>query len=264
MSHPNIEKLRAALDAAGADADARAALDALEADLAAATDEKAKFVSVIAHELRLPMTSIQGYTDLLRQGAMGEINENQRNFLNVIRANVHRMNSLVTSLSDMTKAEVGRLKVEAEAVALRPLVDKAGDTKKEVLAEFEQTLDNQIPEGLPNVLADPARVQQVLEHLIDNAARYADPGGMITVSADEMNGGIRLTVHDKGYGISEEDQPKLFEPFFRSDDQRVRDKHGWGLGLSVCRQLLALMSGDVGLESRPGEGTTVWVDLPKA
>ncbi|TAK12283.1 MAG: HAMP domain-containing histidine kinase [Anaerolineae bacterium] len=264
MSHPNIDKLRSALDALGADAETRAALDALEAELANATDEKAKFVSVITHELRLPMTSIQGYTDLLRQGAMGEINDNQRNFLNVIRANVHRMNALVTSLSDMTKAEVGRLKLDPATVALRPLVDKAAGAKKEALAEFEQTVDNQVAEGLPNVLADPQRVQQVLEHLIDNAARYADPGGTITVGAEDKNGSIRITVHDNGYGIPEEDLPKVFEPFYRSDDQRVRDKHGWGLGLSVCRQLVALMSGNVGLESRPGEGTTVWVELPKA
>lgn len=263
-THPKIEHLRQALEAAGVDGEARTALDALENELAAAADEKAKFVSVITHELRLPMTSIQGYTDLLRGGAMGEVNENQLNFLNVIRANVHRMNALVTSLSDLTKAEAGRLTLETSPQALAALVDKAAEARKETFAEFEQTVANEVPAALPAVQVDPHRIQQVLEHLLDNAAKYSDPGGTITVTAEEKGGKIRLTVEDHGYGILPEDQPRLFEPFFRSDDQRVRDRHGWGLGLSVCRSLIALMQGEVGLESRPGEGTRVWLDLPKA
>lgn len=263
-NHPQIALLRQRLEALGADEETRAALAALETEIESAIDEKAKFVSVITHELRLPMTSIQGYTDLLRGGAMGEINENQLNFLNVIRANVHRMNALVTSLSDMTKAEAGRLALEASPQALRPLIDKAAEAKKEVLTEFQQTLDNQVSADLPPVQADPQRVQQILEHLLDNAAKYSDPGSTVTITAEESGANIRLKVHDTGYGIPPEDLPRVAEPFFRSDDQRVRDRYGWGLGLSVVRSLLALMHGDLGLESRPGEGTTAWVDLPKA
>ncbi|MBI3159552.1 MAG: HAMP domain-containing histidine kinase [Chloroflexi bacterium] len=270
-SHPLVQTLRrilATLQDSGAAleaiAEAEAALTELERELAAAQEEKAKFVSVVTHELRLPMTSIQGYTDLLRQGAMGAVNENQLNFLNVIRSNVHRMNALITSLSDMTKAEAGRLAVETSPQALSPLAAKAIEAKKEVLAEFQQTVEDQIPGDLPPVQADPARVQQVIEHLLDNAAKYADPGGTITVGAEDKGERVRLTVHDRGYGIPPEEQDKVFEPFYRSDDQRVRDRHGWGLGLPLCRRLLALMSGSVGLESRPGEGTTVWLDLPKA
>jgi signal transduction histidine kinase len=270
-AHPLIQTVRRVLEnlrnsgaAQEAIAEAEAALAELERELAAAQEERAKFVSVVTHELRLPMTSIQGYTDLLRQGAMGAVNENQLNFLNVIRSNVLRMNSLITSLSDMTKAEAGRLAVETGPQALRPLVEKAVEAKKEVLAEFQQTVDLQIPANLPQVQADPARLQQVIEHLVDNAAKYADPGGSVAVNAEDRGERVRLTVHDRGYGILPEEQEKIFEPFYRSDDQRVRDRHGWGLGLPLCRRLLALMSGEVGLESRPGEGTTVWLDLPKA
>lgn len=227
-------------------------------------EEQAEFISVVAHELRLPMTSIRGYTDLLRQGAMGEINEQQQQFLDVIRKNVIRMNALVTGISDVSKIESGRIVLALDKLPLLSLVEEAVDDQKEILAEFEQTVDVQVAGDLPLAQLDASRFKQVLGYMIDNAAKYAPEGQVVTVSAEAQDGVIKIIIADQGYGITSDDQPHIFEQFFRSEDQRIRDRHGWGVGLTVCNGLIELMGGKIGFQSQPDKGTTFWITVPIA
>jgi K+-sensing histidine kinase KdpD len=224
--------------------------------------EKAKFVSIVSHELRTPMTSIMGYTDLLKQGGLGEVNEKQMDFLSVIRKNVGRMSTLISDLSDIYKVESGRLHLEPIALPMRAMVERTLESLPEELASKNHNITIRIPEDLPKVYADPSRVEQILKYLIDNAIRYSPENSQIEISGKIDGESVHVAVKDQGLGISEADQSQLFTQFFRSERNEVREEQGWGLGLSVVKNLVELMGGEVGFESRLDRGSTFWFTLP--
>jgi signal transduction histidine kinase len=223
---------------------------------------KSKFVSVVTHELRLPMTSIKGYADLLRQGAVGPVNEMQLNFVDVIRNNVERMSTLVSDLSDVSRIETGRLKLGMALISLQDYITEAVNSLKPKIDEKGQMLTLDIPADLPQVHADPNRVVQVMNNLLSNAHKYTHTGGKITVRAFVDQDRVRVEVRDTGIGISAEDQIQLFTQFFRSEDPEVREQQGWGLGLNVAKKLVELMEGEIGMQSVFREGSTFWFTLP--
>jgi len=143
----------------------------LRRDMLEVEESKAKFISVVTHELRIPLTSIKGYTDLMRQAAVGPINEMQANFLNVIRNNVERMSALLSNLSDLSKLEVGRLLTKCSFISLRHHVGQAGEVLRPGIEEKEQTLTVEIPPDLKQIYADPAQVEQVVTSLLGNASK---------------------------------------------------------------------------------------------
>ena len=226
--------------------------------------DKAKFVSNVTHELRIPMTSIMGYTDLLRKGMMGEINENQRNFLNIIRENVTSMSKLVSDLSDIYKATSGRLHLQLQPVSAASLLDKAREEVDSFLALHSQTLEVQIGADLPLIQADPERAAQMARYLIENASMYSKDGSTIRIQTEQQAGMVRFLVVDEGIGVAPDDQPLIFDQFYRSEAEEVRARKGWGLGLSVVKTLATLMGGQAGFETEPGAGSTFWFTLPAA
>lgn len=227
-----------------------------------ADESKSQFISIVSHELKIPMTSIRGYADLIRQGAAGEINEQQSKFLNTIITNVDRMADLVSDLSDISRIDTGRLRITLEPL---PLADLVRNTTAALRPQFEakrQHLRFELGEGLPMVLADHNRLIQVLTNIMSNANKYTPDGGEITIRAAKKDGQIRLSIQDSGIGLSVEDQARLFSQFFRSEEPEVREQAGWGLGLYVTRRLLDLMGGSIGMRSELGVGSTFWITLP--
>ena len=237
-------------------------LDELSLDLEQERDERRQFVSHVSHELRVPMTSILGYTDLLRKGIFGPVNEQQLNFLNIIRSNVERMAALVADLSDLSKLNTGSLPLELESFHLMDVVDRVVRNLQPAFSDKSQNLEIAWIADSPQVYADPRRLVQVLTNLLNNANRYTAVGGSISVNIVYDEEMIRLEVRDSGIGISPEDQLRLFEPFFRSEHPYVREGPGWGLGLSVSKGLVEQMGGAIGAASKPGEGSTFWFTIP--
>ena len=227
-----------------------------------ANSAKTKFVSVVTHELRIPMTSIKGYTDLMRQGAVGPINEMQTNFLNVIRNNVERMSALVSDLSDISHIETGRIKLSSSLVSAAEMVQETVNNLGPRIKEKDQELTIEVGSDVPQVYADPNRLVQVLTNLLNNAHKYTPEKGKLGLRASQVGEYVRFEVKDNGIGISDEDQKSLFSQFFRSESQEVREQQGWGLGLNLANRLVYLMGGEMGVQSTLGEGSTFWFKIP--
>ncbi len=245
----------------------------LYADLQAANSAKTEFVSLVSHELKTPMTAIRGYTDLLAQGAVGAVNEVQANFLGTIRSNVNRMATLVTDLADVSRIESNRLRLEYSAISLAEAAQETTRTAQAQIDAKSQVLKLDLPADLPAVWADLNRTIQVLNNLVSNANKYSPSGAQITVTArrernrwDEKGAPqvVHIAVADTGYGISEEDQKKIFQKFFRAEDQNIRESPGTGLGLNITRHLVEMQGGKIWFESELGKGTTFHFTIPVA
>ncbi len=220
------------------------------------------YLSFIAHELRIPMTAIMGYTDLLRQGTVGLVNQQQREFLSIIRANVERMAALVSYLSDLSRLTMGQLKLNPGVIAIGEALETALQNLKGQFQAKKQAVHVHTILNTPRLYADPQRVVQVLMILLSNANKYTPAGGEIHLRVRPHGKSMRLLVSDNGCGIRPEDQPHIFEPFYRSEEPAVREQSGWGLGLSLAKGLVESMGGEIGVESQLGQGSTFWFTLP--
>ena len=234
---------------------------------------KSDFVSFVAHELKNPMTSIKGYTELLAGGAVGQINEMQTNFLQTIKSNVERMSILVSDLNDNSKIEAGRLLLEYKATQAADMVEEVVRTIKRQIEDKKQTLEIVTPPNLPRMWADRIRVGQVLTNLLSNAHKYTSEGGILQVGVEETANQwdaegaprvIHLWVKDNGIGLKMEDQQKMFQKFFRSDDPKAREVPGTGLGLNITKSLVEMQGGRIWFESEYRIGTTFHFTIPVA
>ncbi|MFO7681366.1 MAG: GAF domain-containing protein [Chloroflexota bacterium] len=232
--------------------------------IAAANQSKSEFISIVTHELRLPMTSIKGYTDLILSGMTGALNEQQKQFMEVIKRNLGRMSVLVSDLSDINRIESGRMKFEFAAFELRDVVEDVTDSLREQITGREQSLTVHVAPEVTAVYADPRRINQILTNLLSNAHKYTPAGGKLHIEITQENGRAQVAVIDAGIGISEENQAKLFTQFFRAEDEAVREQAGWGLGLSIVKKMVEAQSGEIWFESALGKGSTFTFTIPSA
>lgn len=244
----------------------------LYAEVQAANQAKTDFISLVSHELKTPMTSIKGFTDLLAAQVVGPVNENQANFLATIRSNVDRMATLVSDLADVSRIEAGRLRLEPTAVPVKEIVEEVVRSARAQIEEKRQTLIINVPDDLPPMWGDRTRLIQILTNLVSNAYKYTPNEGTLTINAectenmwDESSPlVIHISVKDSGYGISPENQKKIFQKFFRSDDEKIREAPGTGLGLNITKQLVELHGGHIWFESVYRVGTTFHFTIPIA
>ena len=271
---PRLESTRDARSNPVSESAAAAPMNAPPEDaLQRAILAKSEFVAFVSHELKNPMTSIKGYSELLASGALGELNEMQLNFLSTIRSNVERMSALVSDLNDSAKIEANRLRLHYKPVPVPDILDEVVGAAKRLVESKGQTLELHLPAQLPLAWADAYRLAQILTSLVSNAHKYTPEGGVILVGAElttnewDPQGApqvIHFWVQDNGIGISPEDQARIFQKHFRSDDSRVREVAGSGLGLHLARSLTEMMGGRIWFESEFQKGTTFHVTVPVA
>jgi signal transduction histidine kinase len=199
------------------------------------------------------------------------VTDAQSNFLSTIRSNVNRMATLVSDLADISRIEAGRLRLEFSSVAITEVVEEVVRSTQGQIEEKEQGLVVDVPEDLPPVWGDRTRLIQVLTNLVSNAHKYTPDGGEIQIRAEagpnawDPEGApevVHLAVMDNGIGISPEDQRKIFQKFFRSEDEKAREAPGTGLGLNITKNLVEMQGGRIWFESVFREGTTFHFTVP--
>ncbi|MGD2048684.1 MAG: ATP-binding protein [Chloroflexota bacterium] len=225
---------------------------------------KNEYISLVTHQLRVPLTSISGYSDMILNGMVGPLTERQEGFLETIKRNVDRMSELVGGLSDINRLETGRMKMEVIDFDIAILLDEVIAQLQEKIDARHQDLRVTVAPELPPVHADRNLIGRVFNNLISNSSNFSLEGGSINISVQLDDSQALAKVSDDGIGISEEDQRQLFTPFFRSEDEVVRQVTGWGLGLAVAQKIVEAQGGELSFQSQLGHGSTFFFTLPLA
>lgn len=233
-------------------------LEALNDELKELDRLKSDFVSMVSHELRAPLTNINGSIELmLSDGDMDP--ESQRAMLSIIGEQSARLTRLVQGILNVNRIEARKLEIHPEAVDIKPLMEKAVEnlTRRDAIHHFR------LPKGqIPLVWADRDRLEEILANLIDNAVKYSPEGGKIELSTRESNGRLIVSVSDSGVGIPARELDKIFEKFHRVDRGDARTTYGHGLGLYISKRLIEAHGGDIWVESHIGKGSTFKFTLP--
>lgn len=223
---------------------------------------KSEFASTVSHELRTPLTAIHGNVALLLSERPGALTDNQREFLQLTQTSVQRLTGLITEILDLSRLESSGLQMERKPLACGELARLAVRTMEEQARAKGIELTLHLPESLPEVLGDSARVSQVLMNLISNALKYTHSGGKVIVRLSANEAQLTVRVSDTGIGIAPEDRGRLFGKFFRADNSTTRSVGGTGLGLAISKAIVEGLGGTIWVESTPGIGSTFSFTLP--
>ena len=218
-----------------------------------------EFLSNVSHELRTPLTAILAFVETLETGTLEE-NDNNRRFLAIIRKNAARMHTLIDDILELSAIEAGNVKVEPSDIELYPLVNDVVTSLAAKASAEEIVINNQVDPAAV-IYADPSRLEQMLINLLENAIKFNRKQGEVIIRSE--SGSVnRIMVHDTGEGIPAQHLERLFERFYRVDRARSRELGGTGLGLAIVKHLARAHGGEVRVESKLGEGSTFWIDLP--
>ena len=243
-------------------------LQRLYADLAVVHQEllsldeaKTNFLANVSHELRTPLTSIRAFAEILQSYPDDE--ETQQEFLQIITSESERLTRLVNDVLDVTKIESGQMDFRAELIDVAGLLDQCGRTFAPVVAHTGLCFRQDFPRDLPRVRGDHDRLQQVVQNLLNNAMKFTVEG-TITLRASVRGDELRIMVSDTGIGIAAADQERVFDKFQQVGDTLTGKPKGSGLGLTICRDIIAHHGGLLTLESQVGRGSTFTISLPVA
>jgi two-component system phosphate regulon sensor histidine kinase PhoR len=220
-----------------------------------------EFFSNISHELRTPLTSILAFVETLEDGAIDD-KQNSLRFLGVVRRNAERMHDLIADILELSTIESGRISFQPRTVDLARLVGDVLLNLSNKAAAFGVKLVNDVEES-STVRADPARLEQMLTNLIDNAIKFNFENGSVRVALERAPNADLITVADSGEGISSEHMQRIFERFYRTDRARSREIGGTGLGLAIVKHLALLHGGEISVASTLGKGSVFTIELPR-
>lgn len=247
---------------------------------------KSDFMAIMSHELRTPLFAVIGYSEILLDRILGDLSGEQKKSVVEILRNAKNLLELINNVLDLSKLESGKMDLNYESFDLKQMTEDVFKTLKPLLEKKSQRFQIQMAEALPQTIADPVKVRQVLINLIGNANKFTDQEGVIEVGlayhkrASEIDEPVILghpdfakiqtrevfvvSVLDNGVGISEKDQKMIFETFQQADNSFTRAHEGTGLGLALTKQLVLLHSGIITVKSALGEGSQFFVVIPQA
>jgi two-component system, OmpR family, phosphate regulon sensor histidine kinase PhoR len=230
------------------------------ADMETYMEEEAHFVGHAVHELNTPLTSIRGYSDML--GSMGELNDMQKQFLDVVKNNSRWMQNLLSDFRYLNKIRKGTLKPQPKMDMYKNLAMKLEKEMGKEAEELERSIEFDIPSGLPLLNVDSEMLSIALTKLVENAIHYSLKGeGMIKISGAGEDGYLVISIEDNGIGMSEEELGKLGEVYFRGERDEVREFKGSGLGIPIAYGMIDLIDGEITVKSKLDEGTKFTVRI---
>jgi len=225
---------------------------------------KDQFISHVSHELRSPLTVVYSFVEILLDGLAGEINEQQREFLQIAQRNATQLRQMIEDLLEVTRAQTGKLVVNPCRMAVGQEIEATLEGLRPQASAKRVSLAADLPEHLPAVLADPSRVRQILVNLIDNAVKFTPEDGSIQVTACLAGAeeALLISVQDTGPGIPETERDDIFRQLYQLDCAAPVTRKGLGLGLFICRELVTRLGGRIWVDSTPGQGSRFSFTLP--
>ena len=224
---------------------------------------KSRFVAVVSHELRTPLNAILGYAEMFKESVYGPMNEKQLNMSDRIMKNTQRLLGLINDLLDQAQMEAGKLTIQMGPLRPAELLENMHSVMDQIVQEKGLKLTSEIDDNLPEVLkGDPARLQQILVNLVNNAIKFTDYGSVHVRLFCPSGFRWGIEVSDTGQGIPESEIAYIFDPFRQVDGAATRVHRGFGLGLSIVKQLVHLMNGDINVISKVDVGSTFTIVLP--
>ena len=224
---------------------------------------KDEFVLTASHELRSPLTSVQGFAELLMLDR-DSLTPRQAETVEIILDNCRHLVRLLNDLLDLARSDVGRLQIRPQPTEVAPLVEDVVRTMRAQTEAGNQSLTERVQPGLPQINVEPDRIRQILVNLITNAHEYSPEGASIQVAAQAVGAEVEISVTDNGPGIPQEQLDRIFERFTRGDAGLTQRVGGTGLGLAISKSLVELHGGSIAAESTVGQGSTFRVRLPIA
>ena len=232
-------------------------------ELERANQLKSQFLANMSHELRTPLNAIIGFSEVLKDGMLGTLEEQQQDYVGEIYTSGKHLLSLINDILDLSKIEAGKMELELEPLELEPLLDNALSIIKERAAKEGVNLVKALAPELGQLVADGRKLRQVIYNFLSNAVKFTPTGGSIRLEALLIGESVEIAVQDTGIGIAASDICRLFRPFEQLEGDVDRRYEGTGLGLAMCKSLIELQGGSVGVESEPGKGSRFWLRLPR-
>jgi signal transduction histidine kinase len=221
---------------------------------------KSDFVATVSHDLRSPLTLMRGYATMLEM--VGELNEQQSTYVRKILTSIDGMTRLVTTLLDLGRIEAG-INLQLEMVPVHDIVERVvGSMQLQATQKQIQMTTEIAPNTIPLVEADQALLQQALHNLVENAIKYTEPGGKVSVRVRPDQDRLLFEVSDTGVGVAPVDLPRLFEKFYRGGQRETKKHQGIGLGLAIVKSIAERHKGQVWVESQLGKGSTFYFAVP--
>lgn len=222
-----------------------------------------EFVFIAAHELRTPVTAIKGYLSMIFEDTAANLTDSVKQSLQTVARANDRLVQLVNDILEIARSEAGRLKIEVFAVDIRESIRVILEEVAPLATEKKLTINYQPSANLPLVLADTARLKEIIMNFVSNAIKYNREGGSVIITHEVTSDKIITHVADTGYGLTSEDQKHMFEKFFRSEAEEFKKIQGTGLGLFITKELVEKMGGEVWVSSEKGHGSTFSFSLPR-
>jgi signal transduction histidine kinase len=223
---------------------------------------KSQYMRKVSHELRSPLSTIQSALKVVLEGLAGDLSDRSRDMVSRAERRARELISVTQDLLVLSRARDAKLAEQMEMVSLADIAASISEEMRPVAEEKSVSLALEVREGVPQMLADPEEMMQLVGNLVGNAIKYTPSGGSVSVSVGPEGGGARLEVADTGIGIPKEDLPKVFEEFYRTENARQHAAEGTGLGLSIVKVIADAHGAKVALDSEVGRGTRFTVVFP--
>ncbi|NTU79766.1 MAG: GAF domain-containing protein [Chloroflexales bacterium] len=224
--------------------------------------QRVEFISMVSHELRNPLNTLNGFLKVVLQGKAGPLNELQQEFLGLADEQADALKGRITELLEFNRLEAGRLRLQPQWSNLTDLILTTSARFQVSAQQFGLTIAAEVPDALPELLIDSGRVGQVITNLVENAMKATPTGGAITVTAEVGENDVRVHVKDTGVGIPRDQQQKIFSRFYRLENKSSKHGAHLGLGLSICQQIVEGHNGRIWVESEEGKGSRFTFTLP--